>query len=87
MLYSFKGINLEAIWNKHKELQKSIRKKQVKINEFRKTLKLECIVKGKSEENLNTWKEVKRLRQENDSYVKSKKLTNSSLNEEKITIV
>ena len=87
MLCSFKGINLEAIWNKRKELSKSIRKKQVEISEFRKTLKLECIVKGKSEENINTWKEVERLRPENDSYVKSKKLANSSLNEEKITIV
>ncbi len=87
MLCSFKGINSEAIWNKRKELSKSIRKKQVEINVFRKTLKLECIVKGKSEENINTWKEVERLRPKNDSYVKSKKLANSSLNEEKITRV
>lgn len=87
MLCNFKGINLEAIWSKHKEQSRSIPKKQVKINGFRKTLKLECIVKGKSEENLNAWKEVKRLGPKNDSHASSEKLTNSSLNEEKITIV
>lgn len=71
MLCNFKGINLEAIWNKRKELLKSIPKKQVTIEGFRKTLKLECIAKSQSEENLNAWKEVKRLGPENDSYAKS----------------